>query len=258
MEFLPLGSDAGAVGLTTPPPKKKTDNMKKKQFKKKDQSENNNNNNSNNNNTLHSDIPDPISGNPTASPTQLAKYDRGEKAAKFLRHAKKRKRNEDKIEKAKAAAARAELLLQEAPGYVEKRAPDENDDDDDEDDDDDDGLVTQEDIKRSVDITSAAKIFDLTLDKLGPYRHRFTRNGRHLVLGGANGHLAAFDWQVSSVRGRDLTAEWRSWQVITICVGAASYLVVSLCGGGDFVLSFLSRQIFFAARSRFFLLNSLN
>ncbi|XP_071542293.1 WD repeat-containing protein 46 [Panulirus ornatus] len=54
--------------------------------------------------------------------------------------------------------------------------------------------ITQKDIKDAVDITSAAKTFDLNLRHFGPYKMQFTKNGRHLVLGGRKGHLAAMDW----------------------------------------------------------------
>ncbi|SPO34728.1 related to UTP7 - nucleolar protein, component of the small subunit processome [Pseudozyma flocculosa] len=61
--------------------------------------------------------------------------------------------------------------------------------------------VTQREIKESVGIETARKAFELRLDGgkngtgLGPYRCDYTRNGRHLLLGGRKGHLAAFDWQ---------------------------------------------------------------
>lgn len=54
--------------------------------------------------------------------------------------------------------------------------------------------VKQEDIVRNVDITNASKHFELKLDKLGPYKCRYYKNGRYLILGGQRGHLAAFDW----------------------------------------------------------------
>ena len=38
-------------------------------------------------------------------------------------------------------------------------------------------------------------MYDLNLPQLGPYNLSFTRNGRHVVLGGRLGHLAVMDWQ---------------------------------------------------------------
>lgn len=77
--------------------------------------------------------------------------------------------------------ARTELFLAEDYGCLEA----------------DPGEVTvqykQKQIADNVDITSAAKRFTLDLE-FGPYCIRYTRNGRHLVLGGRRGHVAALDW----------------------------------------------------------------
>ncbi|PWN48850.1 BING4CT-domain-containing protein [Violaceomyces palustris] len=61
--------------------------------------------------------------------------------------------------------------------------------------------VTQSQVRDNVGIETATKAFELNLDGgngghgLGPYRTDYTRNGRHLLIGGRKGHLAAFDWQ---------------------------------------------------------------
>lgn len=54
--------------------------------------------------------------------------------------------------------------------------------------------LKQFDLKQKVDVASASKGFHLTLDQFGPYRLRYSGNGRHLLLGGRKGHIAAFDW----------------------------------------------------------------
>lgn len=54
--------------------------------------------------------------------------------------------------------------------------------------------VRQTDIARAVDITNASKHFELKLDKLGPYKCKYFKSGRYLLLGGKLGHVAAFDW----------------------------------------------------------------
>ncbi len=65
--------------------------------------------------------------------------------------------------------------------------------------------VTQSMIRDSVGAETARKSFTLALDGgkdgvgLGPYRCDYSRNGRHLVLGGRKGHIAAFDWQAGKL-----------------------------------------------------------
>lgn len=96
-------------------------------------------------------------------------------------HRQRLKQKEKAIEVAIEDAARAELLLTEDYGRLEPDA----------------GETTtqfkQKEIASNVDITSATKFFSLDLN-FGPYCLRYTRNGRHLVLGGRKGHVAAFDW----------------------------------------------------------------
>ncbi|XP_043254084.1 WD repeat-containing protein 46 [Colletes gigas] len=94
---------------------------------------------------------------------------------------RKLKTKENVINRTVEETARAEVLLTGDYGCLEA----------------DPGEVTtrfkQKQIADSVDITSAAKHFTLNLE-FGPYSIRYTRNGRHLVLGGRKGHVAALDW----------------------------------------------------------------
>lgn len=73
----------------------------------------------------------------------------------------------------------------EQPGYLEKETEDE--------------VITQYEIMQNVDMFSAQKYFDLDLKDFGPYRINYTKNGRHLLIGGQKGHVAAFDWQTKKL-----------------------------------------------------------
>ena len=57
----------------------------------------------------------------------------------------------------------------------------------------------QADIAQAVHIGVARKAAELTLDTYGPYTVAYTRNGRHMLLGGSKGHLAIVDWNRFSV-----------------------------------------------------------
>lgn len=65
--------------------------------------------------------------------------------------------------------------------------------------------VTQQQIQDSISVDAARKSFSLDLSGgknnagRGPYRIDYTRNGRHLLLGGRKGHLAALDWQTGQL-----------------------------------------------------------
>lgn len=80
-------------------------------------------------------------------------------------------------------------------------------------------VINQRSIIENVDLFSAQKYFELNLDKFGPYRINYTRNGRfklsrknsilkklifynhqrNLLIGGAKGHVASFDWQTKKL-----------------------------------------------------------
>ncbi|KAI0980227.1 hypothetical protein GJ496_009474 [Pomphorhynchus laevis] len=57
----------------------------------------------------------------------------------------------------------------------------------------------QKDILKYADILTVSKRFDLLLEHFGPYSIDYTRNGRHLLLSGQKGHLAALDWQTKQL-----------------------------------------------------------
>lgn len=115
----------------------------------------------------------------------LDKYSRGENVDESgikTKHFKaKQQRKEVYLEYATEQAARTELLLTEQQGFIEA----------------DEGEVTaeyrQEEIAENVDIQSASKLFKLNLE-FGPYSMRYSKNGRHLLLGGRKGHVTSFDW----------------------------------------------------------------
>ncbi|XP_015746174.1 WD repeat-containing protein 46 [Python bivittatus] len=67
------------------------------------------------------------------------------------------------------------------------------------DEDEDTCTIAQADIAAAVDLAASAKRFELQLDRFGPYRLSYTRNGRHLLLGGRRGHVAALDWHTKSL-----------------------------------------------------------
>jgi len=52
----------------------------------------------------------------------------------------------------------------------------------------------QRDLAEQVPSGAARKAFDLALPDLGPYCLAFSRAGRHVLLGGARGHLAVLEW----------------------------------------------------------------
>jgi len=128
-------------------------------------------------------------GRKPVDPKLIKKYSKGEgvsikdlKGKKKLHYQYKLQRKEIAIQKAEEEASRAEILLPEASGQLEAQEGTYS------------SHITQKAIREAVDITTASKSFDLNLKEFGPYKFRFTQNGRHMVLGGRKGHLASFDW----------------------------------------------------------------
>lgn len=122
-------------------------------------------------------------------------YARGEgitrrelKAVGDLKLKGKLRSSEKKVRAAVEAAERTELLLTTEPGYLEADGPLEKT-----------YHFRQDQIAKAVDEQSARKAFQLTLDTLGPYRHTYSRDGQHLLLGGRKGHLALIEWQTSKI-----------------------------------------------------------
>ena len=114
-------------------------------------------------------------------------YDAG-MAPNPLRHLKDKKlkthlkQTEHKYKEAALEAARADMLLPEEAGYLEPEGPLEQT-----------WKLRQEELKKHVDVQTASQMFSLDLPQLGPYTLNFSRNGRHLLLGGKKGHVALID-----------------------------------------------------------------
>ncbi|CAH1100101.1 unnamed protein product [Psylliodes chrysocephalus] len=115
----------------------------------------------------------------------IEKYSKGEgvdsKGIKTSVHRKRIEKKEKNVKFAIEQAAKTEVLLTECSGFLEADSGETT------------TQFTQKQIVQNVDISAAAKHFDLRLN-FGSYRAKYTRNGRHLLIGGRMGHVAAFDW----------------------------------------------------------------
>ena len=54
--------------------------------------------------------------------------------------------------------------------------------------------ITQTELQRSVPVGSVFKRFSLSLKTGGPYRAKYSRSGRFLLLAGRSGHVSVIDW----------------------------------------------------------------
>lgn len=91
---------------------------------------------------------------------------------------------EDDYEEALKSAQKAEILLTEEQGFMEAEGMEKT------------WKFKQNEIVKNVDVSTAAKQFELKLNDYGPYTIDYTRNGRDLLLGGKKGHVASFDWRL--------------------------------------------------------------
>ncbi|KAF8944317.1 Small subunit (SSU) processome component [Haplosporangium gracile] len=120
----------------------------------------------------------------------VPKYSRGDsnKAVEGINKLKDKKlkgtikRREKTYKEAAYKAASSEILLTEEGGFLEPEGIEKT------------YQLSQRSLAKEVDVATSHKMFNLDL-KFGPYALNYTRNGRHLLIGGRKGHVAAFDWQ---------------------------------------------------------------
>ncbi|KAG6360540.1 hypothetical protein INS49_011602 [Diaporthe citri] len=94
------------------------------------------------------------------------------------------KKQEEKYQNAISKAKDAEILLENAPGFLEPEHELERT-----------YRVRQDEITSETAVGTAQKRFDLKLDDLGPYHCEYTRNGKELLLAGRKGHVATMDFR---------------------------------------------------------------
>lgn len=94
------------------------------------------------------------------------------------------KKLESKYQDAITKAKDAEILLENAPGFLEPETELERT-----------YKVRQDEIKNEAAVETAQKQFELKLEDLGPYHCEYTRNGRELLLAGRKGHVATMDFR---------------------------------------------------------------
>lgn len=122
----------------------------------------------------------------------VKKYKRGEKTnlkdVKDKKLHRETKQKEKKFKEATESVAASELLLTEEAGYLEADGPLERT-----------YQFTQSQISKAVDVAVAKKSVELALDNYGPYKLNYSRNGRHMIIGGEKGHVSVIDWNNFSV-----------------------------------------------------------
>jgi len=116
------------------------------------------------------------------------KYERPEVFTSQIKKVKSKRLRSDlnrmskQQQEAAESAARAEILLTETEGFLEPENALEKT-----------YKFTQHHMKNVVDMNTQAKMLDLKLPQFSPYNLRWTKNGRHLIIGGRKGHVSVID-----------------------------------------------------------------
>lgn len=68
--------------------------------------------------------------------------------------------------------------------------------------------IQQDELVKHIAVQNIKKRFELKLESPnGGYSLDYTRNGRHMLIGGGSGHVAGFDWQAGRLRSEIQTGE---------------------------------------------------
>ncbi|KAF7296621.1 WD-REPEATS-REGION domain-containing protein [Mycena chlorophos] len=124
----------------------------------------------------HSSVPKSLRDKKTAQTQDVFKHIANPKLRRQLDN------TEAQAARAKALLEDAEMLLVEDTGLMQAEGDLERT-----------WRVSQSEIERSAGHAAAQGRRECKLDG-GPYRSRYTRNGRHLAIVGNSGHAATFDW----------------------------------------------------------------
>ncbi|EPZ32635.1 BING4CT-domain-containing protein [Rozella allomycis CSF55] len=109
------------------------------------------------------------------------------KAVKDKKLKSKLRKTEKTIRNCVADEIRAEILYAtEDAGYLEAEGMEKT------------FKFSQENIQGHLDLNSQRKVFDLSLED-GPYRCKYSRNGKFVLLAGKTGHIASFDWKAGKL-----------------------------------------------------------
>nr|CCA27649.1 conserved hypothetical protein [Albugo laibachii Nc14] len=87
----------------------------------------------------------------------------------------------ERYEKAAIAAAKSEILLSSQAGFLEAEGLEKT------------FKMTQSQLTEHLDQNTIRKHYSLEMADYGAYRHKFTRNGRSVLLGSQKGHVAMLD-----------------------------------------------------------------